>query len=263
MKPLLYKFATVSGNFMKTLNTFLLLMTSLLLFSSCKGQTKDKKTLDYSTKTQMDNYELSPNTAHPKAKKLLTEDFYWSSIEESGPFGSDDGSDAFYGFRQWRQSNRTASPTIYLKELMEGWGYPYFDWNEMDTTKINQYISAKTQTDNTELENSIPNIMELFKGMGDSSGRKIDEAQLREIMAASANSMGGTFLLGLDNAIIAVGFGQFVLEGKIDEDIKSLTKTAINRELLPILIDRWDDEYKKTRIDQLTKMLSAINKMNE
>ena len=253
----------VSGNFMTTRNTYLILMTGLLLFTSCNGQTKDNKQLDNSTKTQMDNYELTPETAHPKAKKLMTEEFYWSPIEESGPFGSDDGSDAFYGFRQWRQSNKTVSPTVYLKELIEGWGYPPFDWNEMDTTKISQYISAKTQADNSEIEKNIPAMLEHFKSMGDSSGKQIDEAQLREIMAATSSSMGGTFLLGLDNAIIAVGFGQFVLEGKIDEDIKTLTKTAINRELLPILIDRWEGEYNKTRKEQLTKMLATIDKMNE
>ena len=238
-------------------------MTGLLLFASCNGQNKVKQ-LDNSTKTKMDNYELTPETAHPKAKKLLTEEFYWSPIEESGPFGSDDGSDAFYGFRQWRQNNKTVSPTVYLKELIDGWGYPPFDWNEMGTTKISQYISAKTQRDNSEIEKHIPAMLEHFKSMGDSSGKQFDEAQLREIiMASTSSSMGGTFLLGLDNAIIAVGFGQFVLEGKIDEDIKTLTKTAINRELLPILIDRWDGEYNKTRKEQLTKMLASIDKMNE
>lgn len=45
----------------------------------------------------MDNYDLSPGSAHPKARHTLTEEFYWSSINESGPFGSDDGSDAFDG----------------------------------------------------------------------------------------------------------------------------------------------------------------------
>ncbi|MBK7880598.1 MAG: hypothetical protein IPJ83_08600 [Saprospiraceae bacterium] len=116
-------------------------MTSLLLYASCYGQTKDKNKLDNSIKTQMDNYELTPETAHPNAKKLMTEEFYWSPIEESGPFGNDEGSDAFYGFRQWRQSNKTISPIVFLKELIDGWGYPPFDWNEMDTTKISQYIS--------------------------------------------------------------------------------------------------------------------------
>ena len=84
----------------------------------------------------MDHYELSPETAHPKAQKLLTEDFYWSPIEETGPFGSDDGSDAFYGFKDWREENKNESPLVYLKELIEGWGYDPLDLHELNDTAL-------------------------------------------------------------------------------------------------------------------------------
>lgn len=212
---------------MTTRNTYSILLIGLLLFASCNEQNKDNKQLDNSTKTkldnssktQMDNYELTPETAHPKAKILLTEEFYWSPIEESGPFGSDDGSDAFYGFIQWRQSNETISPTVYLKELIAGWGYTPLDFNEINEENLKKYISS--------------------------------------------SQIGSRTLIGQDNAIIAVGFGQFVLEGKIDEDIKALTKTALKRELLPSIIEMWDEEYKKTRMEQLTKMLATVDKMNE
>jgi uncharacterized protein YfeS len=204
---------------MTTRNTYLILLTGLLLFTSCNGQDKDIKQLENSTKTQMDNYELTPDTSHPKAKKLLIEEFYWSPIEESGPFGNDDGSDAFYGFRQWRQSNTTISPTVYLKELIESWGYPNLNFNEMNEDNLKKYISS--------------------------------------------SQIGARTLTGQDNAIIAIGFGQFVLEGKIDEDIKALTKTALKRELLPSIIGMWGGEYKKTRTEQLTKMLATVDKMNE
>jgi uncharacterized protein YfeS len=234
---------------------FIFAASITLLFNGCSDAQKSK--------TMDEHFELTPQTANPKAKALLKDDFYWSPIEETGPFGSDDGSDAFYGFRHWRLANPTTSPTIFLKELITSWGYPPFDLNELDTTKINQYISAKTQSDSSEIEKNIPSMLEHLKSMGDSSGKQMDEAQLREIMAATSSSMGGTFLLGQDNAIIAVGFGQFALEGKIDEDIKTLTKTAINRELLPILIDRWDSDYKNRRKEQLTKMLAVVDLMNK
>ncbi len=174
--------------------------------------------MDNSTE-QLGYYELTPETAHPNARKLMTEEFYWSPIEESGPFGSDDGSDAFYGFRQWRQSNPKLSPTVFLNELIESWDYPAFDLNEMNEENLKRYVSSSV--------------------------------------------IGAMTLTGHDNAIIAVGFGQFVLEGKIDEDIKGLTKIAINRELLPVIIGLWDDEYKKTRIEHLTKMLLVVEKMNQ
>lgn len=195
----------------RTRTTYLILVVSLSIFASCNDQVKDEK--------QSMNPELTPKSAHPKAKQIMKEEFYWSPIEESGPFGSDDGSDAFYGFREWRQNNKTISPLVYLKELIKEWNYPPFDLNEMNEENIKKYIAS--------------------------------------------SQLGARTLTGQDNAIIAVGFGQFVLEGKIDEDIKSLTKTALNRELLPFVIEMWDKKYQKNRAEQLTKMLSAVDKMNE
>jgi uncharacterized protein YfeS len=79
---------------------YTLTLTTLLL--NCTSGKQSKIT---ESKT-MDDFELSPDTSHPNARKLLTEDFYWSSIEETGPFGSDDGSDCFYGFVEWRMENK-------------------------------------------------------------------------------------------------------------------------------------------------------------
>jgi hypothetical protein len=59
---------------MKTRNTCIILLSGLLLFASCNGQNKVNKQLDNPSKTQMDNYELTPETAHPNAKKLMTEE---------------------------------------------------------------------------------------------------------------------------------------------------------------------------------------------
>jgi uncharacterized protein YfeS len=223
---------------------------------SCNGQTQNK------SNTQMDNYELSRETAHPKAKEILIDDFYWSPIEESGPFGSDDGSDAFYGFRQWRSTNKSISPLKFLEDLFISWEYPKFNLNELDTAKIHSYISARTSVENPEIKEQMKTMMEHFKQKAKEEGKEFDEKQFKEMMSSTSNNMGGTYLLGQDNAIISVGFGQFVLEGKIDADLKTLAKTAINRELLPILIDRWENPYKQTRIDQLTKMLAVLDKMN-
>lgn len=146
---------------------------------------------------------------------------------------------------------------------MAEWNFPKFDLTEMDTSKISEYVNAETLAGSSEIDDQLPAMMEHFKQIAKAEGKEFDEKQFNEMMGRISKSMGGTYLLGIDNAIIAVGYGQFVLEGKIDEDVKTLTKTAINRELLPMLIDRWDGEYKKTRVEQLTKMLSTLDKMNE
>ena len=47
-----------------------------------------------------------PETAHPRARELMSEAFLWDCVDEEAPFGSDEGFDAYYEFREWRQHNR-------------------------------------------------------------------------------------------------------------------------------------------------------------
>lgn len=46
-----------------------------------------------------------PETAHPRARELMREPFFWDCADEAAPFGSDEGSDAYYEWRDWRQEN--------------------------------------------------------------------------------------------------------------------------------------------------------------
>lgn len=196
----------------------LLIITSLFL-SSCSNKEDEERKVSKPVNSEKEVYDLAFETAHPKAQKLMTDEFYWNPIEETSPFGNDDGHDAFYGFKEWRESHKTESPIIFLKELIKRWNYPTFDLNEMNEANLKKYISS--------------------------------------------NSLGKITLTGQDNAIISIGFGQFVLEGKIDEDLKMLTKTALKRELLPSIIGMWETDYQKQRIKLLTKMLVTVDKMNE
>jgi uncharacterized protein YfeS len=241
------------------LSILITFLTTTLFFGCSNGQTKNNSTTTTQQNKTMDNFEYTFKSAHPKAQALMTDEFYWSPIEETAPFGSDDGSDAAYGFRQWRLANKTASPVSYLKETIERWQYPFFDYNEMDTTKINEYINKKANLDEATIQQQIQTLKEINKNSPDTS-MKLDDAQLRDVIISSSNSMGGMYLLGQDNAIIGTGFAQFVLEGHINNDIKSMTITAIKRQLLPLLINRYDESYRDKRKQQLTKMLAVINK---
>jgi uncharacterized protein YfeS len=239
------------------LSTFL---TSLLFIGCSNGQTNDNPIAVAQQNKTMENFEYSFKSAHPKAQTLMRDEFYWSPIEETAPFGSDDGSDAAYGFRQWRFLNKTSSPVTYLKDLIASWQYPPFDYNEMDTAKIKEYIFSKANPDETAIQQQMQMLKDAFKNSADTSMNNLDDKQLRDLINSTSKEMGGSYLLGQDNAIIGTGFAQFVLEGHIDNDIKALTITAIKRQLLPLLISRYDDNYRDKRKQQLTKMLEVINK---
>lgn len=188
----------------------------------------------------------------------MKEDFYWSPIEETGPFGSDDGSDAAYGFRKWRMANKNQSPVIYLKELIISWKYPYFDWNEMDSEKIKDYLESKVYPTEADIEQNVKQLKEAIKSSPDTSMLNMDDGQFRQVVISASQSMGGTFLTGQDNAVIGTGFAQFALEGRIDSELKTLVITAIKRQLLPVLMDGYDKEYRNERKEKLIKMLAVI-----
>lgn len=55
--------------------------------------------------------------------------------------------------------------------------------------------------------------------MAEQAGKEFSEEQFQSIMNETSDNMGGTYLMSIDNAIIAIGFGQYVLEGTIDEEL--------------------------------------------
>jgi hypothetical protein len=148
--------------------------------------------------------------AHIKARELFTEDFYWSPIEETSPFGNDDGADAFYQFLEWREANETASPLIFIEMLLDTWGY--------------------------------------------SRGPAPHDAEVAEYLVARS-------ALGTNNVIIAVGFGQFVLEGKIDKDLLARTIQSVEKESTTSKLSVFEEDYRGKRLEQLNILRKALDKM--
>lgn len=88
----------------------------------------------------MSDYSPTFDKAHPNAKRLMNEDFYFSPIDETAPFGNDDGADTYAGFKDWRQSHKNDNPKIFLNEQIDRWGYPKFDIYETDFQKLKPYL---------------------------------------------------------------------------------------------------------------------------
>ncbi len=124
--PNLHKALLVVRHFMRPLFLALLLLT----LTSC-GQTQDKTqkvssstTADttYKQAISMSDYSPTIDKAHPTAKRLMNEEFYWSPIDETAPFGSDDGADTYAGFADWRQTHKTDNLKDFVMEQIDRWG---------------------------------------------------------------------------------------------------------------------------------------------
>ena len=61
-----------------------------------------------------------PETAHPRARELMCEYFFWDCVDEAAPFGSDEGSDAYYEWRDWREENPDAPLTDCFNWILQG-----------------------------------------------------------------------------------------------------------------------------------------------
>jgi uncharacterized protein YfeS len=239
---------------------FFLCIASLLLSSFCYGQPKDSSAI-YKKASLTSEYEISPRLAHRKAQKILKDNFFWSTVDPSSPFGNDEGAEVFHGFRQWRATNKKTSPLTYLDQLIRSWDFPKFDVYELDTTRIKEYITSKNTTSAEVYNNTV--LLEQFRHMVKTSGSDFSEDQFKELLTNSSESRGEYFLTAIDNAIIAVGFAQLVLEGTIEEDIRTITQIAIRRELLPLLIEKWGTDYQSIRMQQLNQMLTVLEKLKK
>ena len=206
-------------------------------------------------------FEFSPKTAHPNAKALMKEEFFWSPIDESGPFGSDAGSDAAYGFYKWRKEHSSTSPIIYLKELIARWNYPAIAWDEMDTLKIKKYMSIPARLDNAEIEQQVKMLKQYNASSANAKQKSLSDEQIRQIVINSQKNMGASFLVDLDQSIIGTAFAQFVLEGKVDPSLKLFTEKALQREMLSLLTRQYPLDAQKAHKEKCLKLLSVLSKM--
>jgi uncharacterized protein YfeS len=66
-------------------------------------------------------WRISPETVHPIASQLMKEEWFWREADDLSPFGNDDGHDALYLFKEWRERHPGAESAIFLKELETAW----------------------------------------------------------------------------------------------------------------------------------------------
>jgi uncharacterized protein YfeS len=59
-------------------------------------------------------------TAHPRARELMHEPLFWDCVDEGAPFGSDEGSDAYYEWRNWRLENPDSPLTDCFNWILDG-----------------------------------------------------------------------------------------------------------------------------------------------
>ncbi|HWK06832.1 MAG TPA: hypothetical protein VNS58_24525 [Puia sp.] len=139
-----------------------------------------------------EKYGIDIDKAHERAKALIPEEFFWSCIDELGPFGSDEGDTALAEFRRWRKEN-PATPTLEcLIWTITGVG-------EMEFSEYNRQLVDRE------------------KILSQLQDKDFDDQQ---------------YIYTLDISVISTGFGQLVDEGSIDPVNKEIIQIAIDRQII-------------------------------
>jgi uncharacterized protein YfeS len=72
------------------------------------------------------------------------------------------------------------------------------------------------------------------------------------------NPLGIEMLIGQDSALIALCFGQLMLEGEVNAELLMFTETALQIELNPLVLMAFKEQYQLIRIDMLQQMLALV-----
>ena len=88
-------------------------------------------------------FDLLGHPVHPRARALISDDFFWSSADESAPFGSNEGYYAVYDYFAWRETrgNHDKPFIEYLKFLFAENGLDMTTY--LDSSSTPETISEK------------------------------------------------------------------------------------------------------------------------
>jgi len=226
-----------------------ILINLLFINSYIYGQGNNKKQLIMNTN------ETFLNNVHPEAKKILSNALYWDLDNPNGPFSLNRISNTFGEFTEWRNYNQKANLLDYFPEI--GYNALVFDRNKTDIETIKAFYKV-----HYDMQKSFAaEYAKMFDSMKTEKSETILKSQ-ENAMEETAQNMGKTALREHDDKIISIGFGQFITEGVIDPEMKVLTEKAIIRQLLPFVLEQFQDtEYREGRARDLTILLNDLNKI--
>jgi len=201
----------------------------------------------------MSPLDLNIKKAHANAKKTLNSHFYWSD--------TDLGYDAVEIFKDAKNNDKTTSPISFIKEYFEKWGYDNFNLYETDFKIIEEFNEQKNGSDQYfQSYECYEDIKKEMEEEAEGMGYDIFEWEASFAANFENNSMDAASIR-VDDFIIGVCFFQFYLDGFISEELRELTKIALDRECDFNSICKFPHELRDSRLKELTVLQADLLKM--
>jgi len=150
-----------------------------------------------------EQYGIDKERGHPRAVKLIPDEFFWDCADELAPFGSDEGDTALEEFREWRKKNPKSSVDECITWVIESVG-------EMNADEYTDEIASESR---------------IKKQLADED---FDDQQ---------------YIYTVDVSVIATGFGQLADEGRIDPTAKPYLRRALQRQIVWAKLVKFDGAY--------------------
>lgn len=155
---------------------------------------------------------------HQRAIEIADYEFFWNTLDELAPFGSEESYLAFSELCDWLIDNPNTPIIECFKWILDSWGIKIEDFND------------------SIIENE--NILKIIYDLDFNDD-----------------------LMMLDYTIISTGFGQLILEGKIDLDVKNIIQLSILRQMNSYVLDAFlgdNTDWKYERYMYLQKLLDIL-----
>src|SRR6266404_2712345 len=89
-----------------------------------------------------DIWQLTPETAHPRAREMLVQPFYWDFGDPDSPLGSDVGADTLAAYLRFHTVIPHQPIAGFVKDQLASYNVASPQWDLMDESHLRQAIDA-------------------------------------------------------------------------------------------------------------------------
>lgn len=87
-------------------------------------------------------WEVTPETAHPRAKEIVGKSVIWKYGDEDSPLGNDIGADTFAAYLTFRASRPAGGVEDFIRQQITSRGFSDANWDQLDTARLKDLLTA-------------------------------------------------------------------------------------------------------------------------
>ena len=85
-------------------------------------------------------WDITPATAHPRARRLVGDSIIWNYGDEDSPLGNDVGADTFAAYLLFRTAQPAGDLDGFMREQLASRGFPDTDWEITEDGALEEAI---------------------------------------------------------------------------------------------------------------------------